>query len=71
MCCGRRRKARTSSLMAVDKSVDLALVVSSTPESIYGCITGMHYPFDEDNALYMDTRDTECLSEMEYSVHQL
>jgi len=69
MCCGRRRKARGVRARSSEAPGDLVLVVSSTPEPIYGCITGTQYPFDEDSStLFMDVRDIDCLSEEEYSV---
>lgn len=71
MCCGRRRSARGIRNIAqnMDAPNDLALVVSSTPEPIYGCVTGTQYPFDEHKrTLFMDVRDIDCLPEKEYSV---
>jgi len=43
------------------KPNELALVITSTPEPIYGCITGTRYPFDEQGTLYVDIRDLECM----------
>jgi hypothetical protein len=47
---------------------ELVLVVSSTPEPIYGCVSGERYSFDEENTLYMDIQDTDCLSKEEYAI---
>lgn len=56
-------------VLNTDAPDDLALVVSSTPEPIYGCVTGTQYPFSEDEyTLFMDVRDVDCLSKEEYSV---
>jgi hypothetical protein len=76
MCCGKRQAARRiaarglrSSTQRLHAPGDLALVVSSTPEPIYGCATGVQYPFSEDEqTLFMDVRDVDCLSKEEYSV---
>ena len=72
MCCGsRRRVARgiRAIVRNMDAPNDLELVVSSTPEPIYGCVTGTQYPFNEHkHTLFMDTRDIDCLPKEEYSI---
>ncbi len=72
MCCGNRRRAARGirdAAQSIDAPNDLELVVSSTPEPIYGCVTGTQYPFGEHrHTLFMDVRDIDCLSEEEYSI---
>ena len=72
MCCGRRqamRRAARKSTTSIYKPSELALVVSSTPEPIYGCVTGTQYSFSEDEpTLFMDVRDVDCLSKEEYAI---
>ena len=73
MCgCSRQQTARRAAVRNAARSLrepsELTLVVSSTPEPIYGCVTGTRYSFDKENTLYMDIQDTGCLSKEEYSI---
>ncbi len=70
MCCGGSRRRRPTHLIAeVAAMGELELVITSTPEPIFGCATGARYPFGENNrTLFMDVRDIECLEEGEYSI---
>ena len=71
MCgCRGRRPNRIEKVIpiSISRPDELTLVITSTPEPIYGCVTGTRYPFDEENTLYMDVRDTACLSKKEYSI---
>ena len=64
MCgCRRRRPNRAvpQKALKLAKPDELALVMSSMPEPVYGCVTGTRYPFNEQSTLYMDIRDTDCL----------
>ena len=70
MCCGGSRRRRPIHPVAEAVAMgELKLVITSTPEPIFGCATGTRYPFGENNrTLFMDVRDIECLEESEYSI---
>ena len=67
-CTGRRPNRATKTIpVHLAKPDELALVITSTPEPVYGCVTGTRYPFDEQSSLYVDVRDMKCLSQ-EYTI---
>ena len=63
--CGGRRLNRVTKTLpeSLTRPDELSLVMTSTPEPVYGCVTGTRYPFDEQQSLYVDVRDLKCLSE--------
>jgi len=64
MCgCRKRNRVAVQKIVAAGPPKDLVRVTTSTPEPVYGCVTGTRYAFHIEDELYVDQRDAKCLSE--------